>query len=1112
MHKRFVFLLGLVVFVMLVTPFSSIKSSNFQFSGFDNAFEPSHGKPVTLQNPYATVVNPCAFYSSEPAPMGIADYGVGPNNSPYSYNTTSFLGSVNISSLQVSGSNGDSMTFQLNVNLKFGTAGGNTYVYWIQDVAFVDTSNGPSSGEIQFIDNVWNMSSVSANMLPSSITGNGTVSSTSGGYYYDVASSSLPGNLAFLTYPSSLKLKVVSYEKDYEGILVPAVAFMYNDGYGWQTYDNVRFQFATSLSYDNGFVVSGYQYNPYGTFYDAELIMGGPGGGSSTTDLSSNLDLSLEFNNGFNYQEITNAYDFGSDTAETISNVDEFGSYHISDGQLFLNAVNGFGELSRLYSSAFTTWMAILSSINDGYLYINYINVTQFFDGYVNVTLAPGTYSFEIWNPETDSFIPIGNGSITLHSGHGQIYNVDDYPVTFLSNDLPSGSAWYVNITEANGTTYVSGPISQTSYSVYLANGSYTYTIATSDHTYKPSASSGSFSVHGSSPSTIDVTFSEVKYTVTFTETGLPSGSTWYVNLSNGQTFSSTTGTISFSLTNGTYTYTIATSDHIYKPSAYSGSFEVHGTEVSKNIIFSPVKYSVTFTESNLGPGTEWYVNITESNGTIYDSGAISGSSYTLNLANGSYTYSVSTSDHIYKPSVSSGSFIVDGSPLSESVIFTEVTYPVTFKETGLPSGTSWTLIFDGHRYTLTNTSYIFFEPNGTYSYSATSANYKNLTGFVTVNSSSQSVILSFVLQTYSVTFSEIGLPSGTTWYVNITESNGTVYDSGAISGSSYSFSLTNGSYTYTISTSDHTYKPSVSSGSFSVNGAAVSKSVTFSEVKYIVTFTESGLPSGSTWYVNLSNGQTFSSTTGIISFSEPNGTYSYTISTSDHTYKPSAYSGSFKVNGSSPVIIAVAFKEVTYSVTFTESGLPTGATWYVNLSNGMKSGPITGTSYSFSLTNGSYTYTIATSDKTYKPLSSSGSLTVNGTPLSKSVSFSEVKYTVTFTESGLSSGTSWSVTLNGTTLSSTTSTITFSEPNGTYSYTIGNVPGYNISKSSDSITASGKNVTQSITFSSVPSTTPPPKKPSTPTSNIDLYIIIGAVAAVAVVGAVVTIMIRKRK
>ncbi len=102
-------------------------------------------------------------------------------------------------------------------------------------------------------------------------------------------------------------------------------------------------------------------------------------------------------------------------------------------------------------------------------------------------------------------------------------------------------------------------------------------------------------------------------------------------------------------------------------------------------------------------------------------------------------------------------------------------------------------------------------------------------------------------------------------------------------------------------------------------------------------------------------------------------------------------------------------------------------------------------------------------------------------------------------------------MTLKGTTLSSKTNTISFYLTNGTYSYSIGKISGYNISKSSGSLTVSGKYVTESITFSSVPSTSPPPKKPSTPTSNTDLYIIIGAVAAVAVVGAVVATM-RKRR
>ena len=46
-------------------------------------------------------------------------------------------------------------------------------------------------------------------------------------------------------------------------------------------------------------------------------------------------------------------------------------------------------------------------------------------------------------------------------------------------------------------------------------------------------------------------------YHVTFTETGLPSGTSWSVTLA-GSTQSSTTGTIQFSKANGTYAFTVS--------------------------------------------------------------------------------------------------------------------------------------------------------------------------------------------------------------------------------------------------------------------------------------------------------------------------------------------------------------------------------------------------------------------------------------------------------------------------------------------------------------------------------------------------------------------------
>ena len=282
------------------------------------------------------------------------------------------------------------------------------------------------------------------------------------------------------------------------------------------------------------------------------------------------------------------------------------------------------------------------------------------------------------------------------------------------------------------------------------------------------------------------------------------------------------------------------------------------------------------------------------------------------------------------------------------------------------------------------------------------------------------------------------------------------------------------------------------------------------SNAYYTVTFNENNLPGASKWYVNLSNGQSFSSTSDTISFSETNRSYSYTVATSNKIYSPSPSSGSFTVNGSS-LSKLVVFSLVKYTVTFKESGLPSGTAWYVNLSNAIDSGAITGTSYSFSLTNGTYSYSISNpSGYTVSP--SSGSITVNGSNVPVSTTFTPVKtsvskYTITFSESGLPFGTSWSVTLNGAPESSTSGTITFTEPNGTYSYTVSSVSGYTVSPSSGSIVVSGNSISKAVTFTA----TSPNKTPPSGISNTELYGIVGVVVTIAVIASAVG-LIRRRK
>ncbi|MFP3257212.1 MAG: hypothetical protein RXO36_05390, partial [Candidatus Nanopusillus acidilobi] len=180
---------------------------------------------------------------------------------------------------------------------------------------------------------------------------------------------------------------------------------------------------------------------------------------------------------------------------------------------------------------------------------------------------------------------------------------------------------------------------------------------------------------------------------------------------------------------------------------------------------------------------------------------------------------------------------------------------------------------------------------------------------------SSIEVIKTFDIK-YTVAFTETGLPTGTLWYVNL--SNGQSFSS---TTNTITFSEPNGTYSYTIATANKSYAPSSSSGSFTVNEADVNIAITFTLVTYPVAFTETGLPTGTLWYVNLSNGQSFSSTTNTITFPEPNGTYSYTIATVNKSYSPNPSSGSFTVNNTN-VNINITFNKIITGPAFPSANI----------------------------------------------------------------------------------------------------------------------------------------------------------------------------------------------
>ncbi|MGC2034222.1 MAG: PQQ-binding-like beta-propeller repeat protein [Thermoplasmata archaeon] len=156
------------------------------------------------------------------------------------------------------------------------------------------------------------------------------------------------------------------------------------------------------------------------------------------------------------------------------------------------------------------------------------------------------------------------------------------------------------------------------------------------------------------------------------------------------------------------------------------------------------------------------------------------------------------------------------------------------------------------------------------------------------------------------------------------------------------------------------------------------------------------------------------------------------------------------------------------YNATFVETGLAAGTNWSVVLNGSPQSS--TTTTIAFSEPNGTYGFSIgAVAGYTVDP--AFGNLTVNGTNVSEPIAFTAVVqpvYSVTFTESGLASGTGWEVGLSGTAGSSTNSTVTFTEVNGTYGFSIGAIAGYTADPTTGSITVNGTSASQAISFVAV--------------------------------------------
>ena len=171
----------------------------------------------------------------------------------------------------------------------------------------------------------------------------------------------------------------------------------------------------------------------------------------------------------------------------------------------------------------------------------------------------------------------VSGGPVTVHATFTQTRQV-----ALTEHGLPGGMTWWANFT---------GPYSFMSSAptmvFYLPAGTWTFTVHAENHDY--TAAGHRFVIHRplAAPHSA-VTFSErfVLHTfrVTFTESGLPGGSTWCVVIPGGPTACGHGTSVHVTEPNGTYNYTLTTTAGGF--SASGGVVHVHGaTNVA--VVFS---------------------------------------------------------------------------------------------------------------------------------------------------------------------------------------------------------------------------------------------------------------------------------------------------------------------------------------------------------------------------------------------------------------------------------------------------------------------------------------------------------------------------------------------
>ena len=996
--------------------------------------------PNLNENPIFSGSTVIPKYNATPAPMGIADYGLmnqGGKLTPYQYSTSGFKASLSLNSLSalymLNGAP-DSVAFQLSAVLNnVAVKGKNGKGYWTQNIALYTIS----THQIQFISNIWNLSSPAMAMTTSSLlTGNGHIVPVAF-YYYAGPEIQLPSGSVLNLYLSSGVYNSNS-----------VVYFNYSvDNNPASNYDMVQFKSIYNNPPVPLFLVSGSKVTPSNKLLnDVEFVITGPGSGSTTSVYNMSADSSLMYYNSTSgkYANIPSAYDFGSNTGETVTGVAEYwtqdGVSHVGEGPSILygmwnaSAIGNIGPAAQGYTSyqgTITPGNSFLF-ISRGSTFIDYNSswAPLSRSGSYNYHLPPGAYTFNISlsNYQSTQFTPSTSGgkfSVDLiHDMSAGIYTpLYAYSNIQLSNLSVAGNGTISNPYIIANNQYFSIDSKFARFNDYmfpvfagvLISGTDSYANFNNMPSMKieyPANMQGMLANHNL-PSFNFMNF-EFYNTSNISVYGAQQISGWFYNSLDGIPAA---GMMFWNSTNSLIADNVFSSMGnsllIYNDNSTYSNNTVWGNTFNQNpITYSQYYPSINITAQPVG------LSLYSSDNTIYNnyfSVELTAYSPHVDVYSG-MAYSYANMWNISRQPAGTVHY-VNGYPLYGSII-----------KGNYQGGNYW------------------------WDYTGSGSEPYNASGGI----SSGWDFVPLVYPSYNVVFSQTGLGSGLSWSVELDGRSPVQSTFGSIT-----FKLINGSYTFTILKPD-SYSANPVEGIIHVYGGDVQQNIVFSQVIYTVTFRQSGLSPGVSWAVNL-DGQEKTSTTSTMTFTETNGTYEFTVSGPTY-YSANPSKDRVLVYGSDTSQL-ITFTSDKYMITFKQTGLPAGMEWSVSI-HGVLLKSTTDT-ITFMDINGSHPYLVGSPDG-YVAQPSSGTAFVYGSNITQVITFTKEIHAVTFSQTGLPSGTGWSVNLSGTIINGNTSSIAFSVPNGVYNYTISKVGGYSLTPVNGTLTVNGSAVNIPVAFSKI--------------------------------------------